>query len=132
MSTVDSEMDGSWFEVSDEDGRTAALKPIATIACGGNFYSLMGAIRMNDKGENEGGLVLVRQNSLSHGLSTRYEVVGDEKEIEIVMAHVMGALIFEMGSSEPSEDIPEMIMTDCGMKHGPRELCICGMDEYIM
>ena len=86
MSILNRNEEIGWFEVSDEEGRVAALRPIATVVYSGKVYSLMGAIRMNEDGEGEGGLVLVRQSSLLNSEGTRYEVVSDNAEIE----HVMG------------------------------------------
>ena len=105
MNPFDKQEDGSWMEVSDEDGHVASLRPIATVVYDAKVYSLMGAMRVNDSGEQEGGLVLVKQNRLLNGIGTKYEVVSDEKEVENVMGHVVGAIVGEMGP-EFAEQMP--------------------------
>ena len=120
-----------WIEVRDEDGHKAALKPIATLAYEGSVYSLMGAIRINENGENEGGLVLLRQNRLRHDEGTRYEVVGDESEIENVMGRMMGTLLFETGEEDALPDLMGSLMNSCGRSHSYREFCYCDMEEYL-
>ena len=119
-----------WFQVSDEEGRVAVLRPIATIVDSGKVYSLMGAIRVNDTGDSEGGLVLVRQSNLLNEEGTRYEVVGDDAEIEKVMGRVLSALLTEY---ENDAFYPAAVTerSECGVAHGPLELCYCDCDEYL-
>ncbi len=119
-----------WFQVSDEEGRVAVLRPIATIVDSGKVYSLMGAIRVNEAGDSEGGLVLVRQNSLLNEEGTRYEVVGDDAEIEKVMGHVLSALLTEYENDE-FYTAPLKESGECGVSHGPLEFCYCDSDEYL-
>ena len=117
---------GKVFEVSDEEGGTARLHPIATLVTGGKVYSLMGAIRTNAEGEAEGGLVLVRQSSLLNSEGTRYEVVADESEVEQVMSSVMGALLMrqQSGSAESEGAEPGTVL-------GPREFSICDDEDLL-
>ena len=124
MGFLDVKEEEGWFEVRDEEGRTAALRPIATIVWQGKVYSLMGAIRLNTDGEGEGGLVLVRQNKLKHGEGTRYEVVGDENEKAHVMDRVISALLTEAGDEARVEQ-------ECPHGDGPQEFCICD-DEALL
>ncbi|MBR1408916.1 MAG: hypothetical protein IJ573_08490 [Clostridia bacterium] len=130
MASLNRNEEVGWFEVSDEEGRVAALRPIATVVYNAKVYSLMGAIRMNEEGESEGGLVLVRQSSLLNSEGTRYEVVSDNNEIEHVMGQVMAALLTE------SPEISELLGSEnaeaaCGSEHGPFEFCYCDNDRYL-
>ncbi len=122
-----------WFEVSDEEGHKAALHPIAVIMRNGRVYSLMGAIRRNDAGEDEGGLVLFRQSRLANEEGTSYEVVGDDQEIEQVMAGMMEAFMDEAGQGMPGP-FPDM-GSECGVTHPGsrsfREFCVCGVEELL-
>ena len=127
MVRIDPHSDAGWFEVSDENGHTAALRPIATVVSDGKVYSLMGAVRKGDSGENEGGLVLVRQNTLLHREGTRYEVVGDEKEVEQVMSHVLEALVEEAGTDSRALQEASMLF----QSKGPREFNICDQEAML-
>ena len=129
MSILNRNEEIGWFEVSDEEGRVAALRPIATVVYSGKVYSMMGAIRMNEHGEGEGGLVLVRQSSLLNSEGTRYEVVSDNAEIEHVMGQVMAALLTE--TSQPDFAVGEDAEAACGEEHGPLELCYCDNERYL-
>ena len=127
MVHIDPHTDTGWFEVRDEDGNTAALRPIATVVSDGKVYSLMGAIRRSDTGESEGGLVLVRQNTLLHREGTRYEVVGDASEVEKVMTRVMQALVEE---AETESSATKMAYT-LTSSSSPREFSVCD-DETLL
>ena len=128
MSIFDRDEESGWFEVSDENGQTTVMRPIATIVSNGRVYSLMGAVRTNEQGEDEGGLVLVRQSSLLHKEGTRYEVVGDEGEVERVMSRVMAALLSQMqqGADQPANSDREQPRAS-----SPREFSVCDMDEFL-
>lgn len=128
MVQVDPHADMEWFEVSDENGGTAALHPIATVVSEGKVYSLMGAIRKSESGESEGGVVLVRQNTLLHREGTRYEVVGDEQEVETVMEQVMEALSEE---SEPYMPFFPMARASLSSSGKPREFSICDREDLL-
>ena len=129
MVQFDLRADTGWFEVSDEEGHTAALRPIATVVSGGKVYSLMGAIRQGDTGESEGGLVLVRQNTLLHREGTRYEVVGDEQETEQVMSCMMEALLKEAETADSAE-MP-LLQTISPLAGSLREFSICDQEDMI-
>ncbi len=125
---IDTHADTGWFEVSDEDGHTAALRPIATIVSDGKVYSLMGAIRQSETGESEGGIVLVRQTTLLHREGTRYEVVGDEQETERVMERVMEALMEDAENEAPVLPSLPVLLSASGK---PREFNICDQADLL-
>lgn len=121
------ELDEEWVEISDAQGRKAALRHIATIRCGEKNYHVLGAIREGD--ECEGGLLLVREDETVDGMQ-EYVVTNDESEIERVVSgfvsHVLAAHLPEILEQEPEVDAGT-----CGMRHKPWEFCYCDQPEYL-
>lgn len=115
-----------WVEISDGQGRKAALRHISAIHCGEKNYHLLGAVREGDG--DEGGLLLVREDHTNDG-KREYVVVHDDEEIGDVLnsllSQVLSVFHAECLGMEPEE-------APCGVHHhGAWEFCFCDEPEYL-
>lgn len=120
-----------WVEISDMDGRKAAMRHIATVRYDGNIYFILGAVRQGGDGEEAKGLLLVRMDEEEDG-SVRYTATQDEGEIEHVIGScVLGAILSHL-SSEGDEAFPSFEgALPCAEQHGPMEFCYCDESHYL-
>ncbi|MDO5299100.1 MAG: DUF1292 domain-containing protein [Clostridia bacterium] len=118
--------DEEWVEISDANGKKAALRHLATIRYGEKTYFVLGAIKESEDGDGEGGFLIVRQDETLDG-AQQYVVASDEDEIEsIVGDFVMHAILSQLDAGQEDDGT-----CSCGLPHVPGDFCCCGQPEYL-
>lgn len=118
--------DAGWFEVSDSQGRKASMLHLATVRYNDQVYFLLGAVREKDDGEEESGLLLVRQAEGSNG-DTQLVLSQDEEEISRVIGTLVARMLVDhMGPEDSSSS-----QSPCGVTHAPGEFCVCCNPEFL-
>ena len=79
--------DEEWVEICDADGKRSSMRRLAEVSFGGKNYHVLGAVRQDELGDEEHGLVLVREDQTVDG-AQEYVITEDEEEIE----HVVGRI----------------------------------------
>ncbi len=119
--------DGEWVEISDASGNRAALRHLGTVKFNDKKYYVLGAVKLNDDGEDEGGFVLVRQDQIGDG-AQQYVITSDETEVENVIGRfIMNEIISQFGAA-PYEDDG---MCHCGLPHESGAFCYCDDPEFL-
>ena len=123
-----------WVEISDDEGRKAALRHLAMVRDGQKVYHILGAFAPKEDGEGEGGLLLVREDETADG-AQEYVLTSDESEIERVIGgfvlHAL-ALVAESEATdgeESEENAPQLCA--CGEYHAPGEFCYCDDPDML-
>ena len=123
-----------WVEISDDDGRKAALRHLAMVRDGQKVYHILGAFTPKGDGEGEGGLLLVREDETADG-AQEYVLTSDESEVErVIGSFVLHALALAVASEETDEEEGEqdgLQLCACGEYHGPGEFCYCDDPDMI-
>lgn len=118
--------DGEWVEISDASGNRAALRHLGTVKFNDKTYYVLGAVKLNDDGEDEGGFVLVRQDQI--GDAQQYVITSDEDEVENVIGRfIMNEIISQFGSADYVDDG----MCHCGLPHKLGDFCYCDDPEFL-
>lgn len=119
--------DGEWVEISDASGNRAALRHLGTVKYNDRTYHVLGAVRLNDDGEDEGGFVLVRQDSTGDG-AQQYVITSDEDEVENVIGRfIVSEIITQLGAAQPADDGT----CHCGLPHVPGDFCVCDDPDML-
>ena len=122
-----------WVEISDDEGRTAALRHLAMVRDGEKTYHILGAYAPEDDGEGDGGLLLVREESTADG-AQEYVLTSDETEVErVIGGFVMHALAMYAASEDEEEDGSENEpkLCACGAYHKSGEFCVCDDPDML-
>ncbi len=116
-----------WVEISDVEGRKAAMRHLATIRIGEKTYMILGTGDGPDFDED--ALMLVREDRTVDG-ELEYVVSSDEQEIErIVGQFAMHVFAGEM--PEAFEGLPTDFSEGCGCEHRAGEFCYCDDPAYL-
>ena len=115
-----------WVEISDDDGRKAALRHLAMVRDGQKVYHILGAFTPKGDVEGEGGLLLVREDETADG-AQEYVLTSDESEVErVIGSFVLHTLALvtasEADDDEESEENRQQLCA-CGEYHAPGEFC---------
>lgn len=125
-----------WVEISDDEGRKAALRHLAMVRDGKKTYHILGAYSPKEEGEGEGGLLIVREDETADG-AQEYVLTSDEAEVErVIGGFVMHTLALaaasqEQDDEEQSEEENAPVLCACGMIHKPGEFCICDDPDML-
>ena len=130
-----------WVEISDDEGRKAALRHLAMVRDGKKTYHILGAFAPRDDGDGEGGLLLVREDETADG-AQQYVLTSDESEVErIIGGFVMHTLALyatsdeEDGADEEQDYVDEQedgpMLCACGAYHRPGEICVCDDPDML-
>ena len=120
------ETEEEWIEIADETGKKSAMRFLGTVDFVGKHYLLLGAVHQKEDGDDEAGILLVREEMTPDG-ATEYVLTSDAKEIE----QVVGRFIMDEMREAMSESDDEEEELPCGETHGPGEFCFCGKPEYL-
>ena len=121
--------DAEWVEICDADGKRSSMRLLATIGFAGKNYFILDALRENDDGDAEHGLLLLREDQTIDG-AQEYIIADDDAEIENVVGRfVMQSIVkmVERTMAEASTDEG----SPCGIKHAPDEFCFCDNPDYL-
>ncbi len=119
------ETEEEWVEVADETGEKAAMRFLGTVDLVGKHYLILAAVHQKENGDDETGILLVRQDMTPDG-AVEYVLTSDAKEIEQVVGRfIMDEMHEAMGEAENEEELL------CGEKHAPGEFCFCGNPDYL-
>ena len=121
--------DEQWVEICDADGKRSAMRLLATIGFGGKNYFILGAHGENEDGDEERGLILLREDQTIDG-AQEYVIADDEDEIE----NVVGRFVMQSIARMIEKVIPDIEADNecaCGVKHRPGEFCVCGETDYL-
>ena len=121
--------DAEWVEICDAEGKRSSMRLLATIGFAGKNYYILGAQREGEDGEEEHGLLLLREDQTIDG-AQEYVIADDESEIEnvvgrFVMQSIMKMVARTMAEASETEECP------CGLKHSPSEFCYCDNPDYL-
>ena len=121
--------DAEWVEICDADGKRSSMRLLATIGFAGKNYYLLGAQQEREDGEEEQGLLLLREDQTIDG-AQEYVIADDESEVEnvvgrFVMQSIMHMVTSAVAGGFDTDDCP------CGMEHRPDEFCYCGNPDYL-
>ena len=129
-----------WVEISDDEGRKAALRHLAMVRDGKKTYHILGAFTPRDDGDGESGLLLVREDETADG-AQEYVLTSDESEVErVIGGFVMHTLALYAASEEEDEDEGRAdedeqedgpALCACGAYHRPGELCVCDDPDML-
>lgn len=121
-----------WVEISDGEGHTAAMRHLAAVRVGEKLYHVLGAVAPADGRQEEGGLLLVREDDTADG-AKEYVVTSDEQEIaSVVGSFVMKAVeLAALDEDEPGGEDEEDGVCACGECHAPGEFCFCDDPELL-
>lgn len=123
-----------WVEISDDEGRKAALRHLAMVRDGQKVYHILGAFTPKEDGEGEGGLLLVREDETADG-AQEYVLTSDESEVErVIGSFVLHALALVAESEETDDEEGEESASHlcaCGEYHAPGEFCYCDDPDMI-
>lgn len=124
-----------WIEICDADGQRVSMHRIAIVCYKENTYLILGAVRENDEGEEEGGLLLIRKEETEGG-AIQYTLIQDEDEVEhVVGGFVIHALLDRMAEEDEEEGLFEPASpraeVPCLEQHGPMTFCCCGDPDYL-
>lgn len=123
--------DDNVVEICDETGRKASMVHLATVQYGTKVYFVLGAVRETEEGEEERGLLLVREETTVDG-EQEYVVANDAEEVENVVRHFFAQSVMEALGMDAQEDEEEPeVCPVCGDTHGPGEFCFCGQPEFL-
>ena len=121
--------DAEWVEICDADGKRSSMRLLATIGFAGKNYYLLGAQQEREDGEEEQGLLLLREDQTIDG-AQEYVIADDESEVESVVGRFVMQSIMQMVTSAVAEGYnPEDC--PCGEEHQPNEFCYCGNPDYL-
>ena len=121
--------DAEWVEICDADGKRSSKRLLATIGFAGKNYFILDALRENDDGDAEHGLLLLREDQTIDG-AQEYIIADDDAEIEnvvgrFVMQSIVKMVERTMAEASTDEGCP------CGIKHAPDEFCFCDNPDYL-
>ena len=121
--------DAEWVEICDAEGKRSSMRLLATIRFSGKNYYVLDALKENDDGEDEHGLLLLREDQTVDG-AQEYVIADDKSEIENVVGRFVMQSIVKMVENAIDEAVQDSACP-CGIEHGSGEFCFCDNPDFL-